>query len=334
MSGGDEGTLASIVSLELGKPTPRHLRMFVDRRGFLRLSGLVTIPIAVPLLSSCTRKPKTAATVATGSTSASELPRSMSAIVNANTGKLDVNDAQGETLVNSRRVAFGLVKDNAPITDAIVTVYIGRQADQPPVASARAAWVQGEMAPRALYVADLSFPQPGAWLIGVTARIKDGTVLGGGASMTVLDKSPSPNAGQPAISVATPTVATPLGADPLCSAVPPCPMHAISLDAALTSGKPTVLTIAAPAYCQSETCGPVVRLVTAALPPYTDRFNFIHVEAYDKDTVGTLQPAAAAWKLTSEPWTFFIGTDGIVKDRLPGAFGADELAARLKALEA
>ena len=307
----------------------------MDRRDFLRLSGLVTLPVAVPLLSACTSKsePKSAAaSKASGSAAASYPPGSLQALVNANTGSVDVIDAQVETLVNSGRVAFGLVKDNAPVTDAVVTVYVGKRADAPPTATGPASWIQGEMAARALYVAALSLPAAGDWLLGVSARTKDGKVYGGGTPITVLAKSASPVPGEPAISVATPTVATPLGADPLCSDVPPCPMHAISLDAALKNGKPTVLTIAAPAYCQTETCGPVVHVIKAALPTYADRINFIHIEAYDKDAVGTLVPAGQAWKLTSEPFTFFIGSAGIVKDRLPGAFGGDELATRLKAL--
>lgn len=189
------------------------------------------------------------------------------------------------------------------------------------------------MAALGLYVADLSFPSAGEWLVAVIARRKDGTVYGSGLTIDVSDSSPSPIAGQPAISVETPTTAEPGAADPLCSNVPPCPMHEISLDAALTNGKPTVLTIGAPAYCQTETCGPVVRLVAAAMPAYADRYNFVHIEAYDKDDPRTLTPPAAAWKLTSEPFTFFIDKAGVVRDRLPGAFGEVELGNRIAALE-
>lgn len=310
----------------------------MDRRNFLRLSGLVTIPIAVPLLSSCTEKPKKAQPAdptATPSTSATTGSGSLQSLVNANGGRVDVINAQQETLVNGKRAAFGLVKDNKPVTDATVTVYIGQDADLPPVATARGAWVQGEMAPRALYVAEVDFPQAGEWLLGVSARLKDGTVYGGGASITVGTTSPSPLVGQPAISVATPTVGKPLDADPLCSNAPICPMHAISLDQALTNGKPTVLTFSAPAFCKTETCGPVVRLITTASAGYADRYNFIHVEAYDKDKTDVLVPAAGdgGWKLTSEPFTFFIDGNGMVADRLPGAFGEDELATRLMALQ-
>jgi hypothetical protein len=303
----------------------------------------VAVPVAVPLLSSCTRKPKpiagptgsASAGTPTGSASASGAPKALKDIVNANTGRIDVAIAQPETLVNEGRLAIGLVKDNARITDANVMVYIGQDANLPPVASGRASWVQGEVAPLALYVADLSFPSAGEWLVGISARLKDGTVYGGGASLTVAAASTAPVAGQPAPSVVTPTVAAPGVADPLCSDLPTaCPMHEISLDAALKNGKPTVVTIAAPAYCKSETCGPVVHLVTTARTAYADRYNFIHIEAYDKDSVGTLVPAADAWHINSEPYTFFVDAQGIVKDRLAGAFGADELAKRLAALQA
>ncbi|MEO6712454.1 MAG: hypothetical protein ABIM89_03380 [Mycobacteriales bacterium] len=314
----------------------------MNRRDFLRLSGLTTVPIAVPLLASCERKPKpearpTSPTPSTGSLSASEAlaaeTRPLSEVVTAKDGQIQIGNAQAETLVGAGRIAVGLRKDNAAITDSIVTVYVGQDADKPPVASARASWVQGEMAAMGLYVADLSIPSAGEWLVGVTARRKDGTVYGGGVTIDVVATSPSPVAGQPAISVVTPTTADPGGADPLCSNSPPCPMHEISLDAALKNGKPTVLTIAAPAYCATETCGPVVRLVSAAMPAYADRYNFVHIEAYDKDDIRTLVPAAAAWKLTSEPFTFFIDAAGIVRDRLPGAFGEVELGNRIAALE-
>lgn len=319
----------------------------MDRRDFLRLSGLVTIPIAVPLLSSCSsdsKAPRSKATgPATGSTSAtsaasssavssSGAPGSLQSLVNANSGRMDVADAQAETLTKSSRIAFGLLMERKPLTDVMATVYVGKDPDQPPTATARASWIQGEMAPRALYVAEIDFPTAGDWLVGVVARLKDGTVYGGGVNIAVHDTSTSPIAGSKAISVATPTTADLLGADPLCSNVPPCHMHAVSLDAALKNGKPTVLTISAPAYCQTETCGPVVRLIEATVATYAARYNFVHIEAYDKDAVGELRAPAKAWGLQSEPFTFFIRADGIVNDRLPGAFGEDELGARLKAL--
>ena len=40
----------------------------------------------------------------------------------------------------------------------------------------------------------------------------------------------------------------------------------------------------------------------------------------------------AAWKFQIEPWTYFVDAKGIVKSRLPGAFGEAELAEHVAAL--
>lgn len=302
----------------------------MNRRDFLRLSAL-SVPVAVPLLSSCSKKagPPPAATAPPAQSG------SLEQLVTGGDGQLRIGDAQGENLVGSNRVAFGLRTDtNAAVTDADVTVFVGREGEQdrPPIAQAKATWLQGEVAALALYVATVAFPTPGRWLMGVQAKTKDGKTLNGGTALPVIDQSPSPMPGQPAVAVATATTANPLDADPLCSERPVCSMHAISLDDALKNGKPTVVTFAAPAYCQSETCGPVVRLVHAEAKRAAGRANFIHVEAYDKDKVGQLTKPLAAWKFQLEPWTYFIDGKGIVQDRIPGAFGDTELAERVAAL--
>ena len=37
-------------------------------------------------------------------------------------------------------------------------------------------------------------------------------------------------------------------------------------------------------------------------------------------------------KLGTEPWTYFIDSNGVIKDRWVGAFGSDELAREVTAL--
>lgn len=157
----------------------------------------------------------------------------------------------------------------------------------------------------------------------------------GGTTVTVSTESPSPVPGQPAISFATPTVAKPLGADPLCSRRPkPCSMHAISLDAALKNGKPTVVTFSAPSFCQTETCGPVVEIVEREAQAAGGAINFIHVEAYVKPKTPPypLAPAMKAWKFSTEPWTYFIDGKGVVFDRISGGLGPEEVTLRVMAL--
>ncbi len=311
----------------------------MNRREFLRLTGLVTLPVAVPLLSSCTGKK--------GGTSGSPSPTdvqasatfvegSLASLANASPERADLIDAQPETLLGEGRLAFGLRSQNAALVGANLTLYIGQDPDKPPTATTRASWVQGELADKGLYVAEFTFPSAGEWLVGLKAQTKDGRAYGGGARVAVKATSQAPIKGQPAISVPTPTTGNLLGADPLCSNAPVCSMHAISLDAALKNGKPTVLTFSAPAYCATETCGPVVRLVDAEAKKVAGKANFIHVEAYDKDNPSpdAMQPPLVAWHVNqiAEPFTFFIDAKGIVVDRLPGAFGEQELADRVAKL--
>ncbi|HZG96495.1 MAG TPA: hypothetical protein VEZ46_17495 [Mycobacteriales bacterium] len=302
----------------------------MNRRDFLRIGALA--PVAVPLLAGCSGGKDGPAAKSPGATTAAT-GRSLGDLVSGGDGQLQMGDAQGENVVGADRIAFGLrAPDKTAVTDADVTVYAGRDAGQPPLAEAKATWVAGELAPMALYVAKLPFATPGEWLVGVRAKTKDGKTYNGGLRLEVAGTSPSPMPGDRAISTPTPTTARPMGADPLCSDAPVCSMHGVSLDKALTNGKPTVITFAAPAYCQSETCGPVVALVEEQAARVGGRANFIHVEAYDKDKVGVLAKPLAQWKFVIEPWTYFIDAKGVVKSRLPGAFGAAELAEHVAAL--
>ncbi|MCA1825167.1 MAG: hypothetical protein LC640_13140, partial [Frankia sp.] len=163
------------------------------------------------------------------------------------------------------------------------------------------------------------------------ATTKDGARLRGGTSLTVAAKSKSPVRGERAVSVVTPTTARPDGADPLCSRKPVCSGHAVSLDAALRNGKPTVVTFAAPAFCVSELCGPVVDIVDRIARPQQRALNYVHVEAY-RDHGKNNAPPLDAWHFSSEPWTYFIGRDGVVTDRLAGALGDTEVKTRLARL--
>ncbi len=38
-----------------------------------------------------------------------------------------------------------------------------------------------------------------------------------------------------------------------------------------------------------------------------------------------MRPQLKAFGLPTEPWTYLIGKEGVIKDRLPGAYGVAEL---------
>jgi hypothetical protein len=102
----------------------------------------------------------------------------------------------------------------------------------------------------------------------------------------------------------------------------------------LAAHEPFVVTFATPRFCTSRTCGPVVDVVD-----YVRRnsagsgVRFIHVEVFTKN-----RPALGynrwmrQWGLQSEPWTFLVGRDGLVKAKFEGSVSAAELEAAIRRL--
>jgi hypothetical protein len=155
------------------------------------------------------------------------------------------------------------------------------------------------------------------------------------AAINVNDTTvPIPIVGKPLISVPTPTVADPRGVDPICTKAPTCPLHDMSLDAALAAKRPVALLFSTPARCKSRLCGPVLENLLVHHEQFRDRVQFIHVEIYQETTSEKLAPAVEAYKLPGEPFLFLAGADGIVRDRLDNAFDRVEARAALERLVA
>jgi len=141
-----------------------------------------------------------------------------------------------------------------------------------------------------------------------------------------------PNPGDPLPSIPTPTVNDALGIEPLCTATPPCPLHEVSLDQALTSGLPTVLLVSTPAFCQTAICGPVLDLLVERQMRVGDRATLIHAEVYTDESLEETTPTVNALGLRYEPSLFLADADGTVRARLDYTFDATELDESLDAL--
>ncbi len=246
---------------------------------------------------------------------------------------LDIADAESELVQGTSRYAFGLIGEDGPISGAKATVYFGADPERPPEGTVPATeLVEQGINGRGLYVTSIPFPNAGQYYVAVVADTAQGA-LKGGTIVEVAASSKSPAPGKKVPSVATPTTKDPRGADPLCSRRPkPCTMHAISLDDALRNGKPTVIVFAAPAFCQTEMCGPGVEITQGAATKFAGKANFIHVEAFrgaTKPGTGTFASALAAFKFDTEPWLYVVDAKGVVSDRISGAFAAGELTDRL-----
>ncbi|NIP26954.1 MAG: thioredoxin family protein, partial [Phycisphaerae bacterium] len=77
------------------------------------------------------------------------------------------------------------------------------------------------------------------------------------------------------------TLATEPDITSLTSGSDPVPgLYQMTVAEALASGRPTVVTLATPAFCQTDICAPVVDSVEAVYEDYKDQANFLHLEIY------------------------------------------------------
>ncbi|MDX6627030.1 MAG: hypothetical protein QOE56_2019 [Solirubrobacterales bacterium] len=180
-------------------------------------------------------------------------------------------------------------------------------------------------------VPKVDFDRPGPWL---------GIAMLKGPKGLEASRVPSPDVGRfpkiPTVGDQAPKVHTPTAADvggdlaKIDTRVPPDQMHAVDF-ADVVGRKPVVLVFATPALCQSRVCGPVVDVVQQVADQYKDQAAFIHTEVYnDNDPSKGIRPQLRAFGLETEPWTFLIDRNGVVRDRIEGAYGVSELEQAMK----
>jgi hypothetical protein len=114
--------------------------------------------------------------------------------------------------------------------------------------------------------------------------------------------------------------------------VPPDQMHKVDF-AEVLGKKPIVLVFATPALCQSRVCGPVVDVAQQVADKFEPEVDFIHQEVYVENEINKgLRPQLKAFHLPTEPWTYLIDSEGVIKDRLSGAYGVDELEEAMRSI--
>ena len=232
------------------------------------------------------------------------------------------------------RVALILLQGQDPIpADADVKVLFGQVQGQTvgatigPFTPERHA----DGLPRPYHLVRASFPAPGNYAIQATINGKQAL-----AALEAVDPAAGgpPKTGEPMISTPTPTPGDKRGVDPICTATPQCPLHDVSLDAALAEKKPVAVLFVTPAFCETNTCGPVLQIMLDEMKAYEDRVRFVHVEIYTDRTAKTTAPGVGAYKLPSEPFLFLAGADGLVRERVGGPFDRAEFRSAMEKLVA
>ena len=198
-----------------------------------------------------------------------------------------------------------------------------------------------------VYAARVALDAPGYWGVLVEADLADGRAATGRAILPVLPAPEVLDVGDP-----VPDVANLVTADVAAGTAPASALdsrlrsadepdraavlHATRIPDAVAAGRPLVVAIATPVYCQSLVCGPLTEHLVALADRYGDRAAFVHVEVWDDFEAQRLSPAASAWIRTetggNEPWVFLVDADGRVAARWDNVLDTAELEALLSAL--
>ena len=110
------------------------------------------------------------------------------------------------------------------------------------------------------------------------------------------------------------------------------PYYEMTVAEAVEAG-PSVLIFATPAWCTSQSCGPMLDQVQEIDADYPD-LNFVHVEVYENIQVTrfedlVLVAAVEEWGLPTEPWLYVTDASGTVTAAFEGAVSDTELRAAL-----
>ena len=191
-------------------------------------------------------------------------------------------------------------------------------------------------AAKSVYVADTPFTRSGRVAVAALVRLDGRLMKTAPETLTVGAKGATPpGVGDRAIPIDTETVAS-VGGDVsrIDTRVPPAPeLHEENLRDVL-GRRPAVLVFATPQLCQSRVCGPVVDVALQVKAAVGDDVAFVHQEVYKDNVVEKgVRPELGAWGLATEPWTFVIDREGIVRERFEGALSADELRRAVAAVE-
>lgn len=111
--------------------------------------------------------------------------------------------------------------------------------------------------------------------------------------------------------------------------------YEMTVGEAVESG-PSVIVFATPAWCTSQSCGPMLDQVQKVTSDYPD-LNFVHVEIYENIHVTdqrdlVVVPAVEEWNLPTEPWLYVTDSSGIVTAAFEGAISDEELRAALESV--
>ncbi len=241
--------------------------------------------------------------------------------------------------MGDQRFPVGILDHNTPVNDATVhvraflvignnTAQVKGESDAP----FRGAQLEG----KGLYVAHLTFDHVGQWGAEITVQRPDGQHAVIRLPFTVVANAIVPAPGQAAPTSHNPTAKDVSDISTIDSGQPPDDMHQLSVAEAIAQHRPTLVAFATPAFCTSQTCGPLIHALQSLEPAYRSRLTFIHIEIWrdfkPDPSKRQLRPEILEWRLQTDPWVFLIDSKGLIRTRFEGVPDAEELRAAIDQL--
>jgi len=182
----------------------------------------------------------------------------------------------------------------------------------------------GDFDAPAVYVAHLDLPSPGRYTMLVEP---EGADIQGFGQLDVAAESAVPAVGEAAVPSDNPTVEDGFPADITTATPPDVELLQHSVKESIEDGVPFVVTFATPKFCASRVCGPVVDVVDAVRRTFEGGgIRFIHVEIFEgNDPSRGFNRWVEEWSLPTEPWTFVVDGEGIIRARFEGLVTVQEL---------
>lgn len=256
----------------------------------------------------------------------------------AKPSRLVIAPAAQSFVVGENRYPFGVfTRGREQVGDADVALYFARSERAPVTgplpaqvssletkAAYRAAGEDPDQAKNVYVVPKVEFDRKGPW-VAIAMINGSGGLEASRIPTPVVGEGSVPQVGQKAPLIHTPTAAD-VGGDlsQIDTRDPHDQMHQVDF-ADVVGKEPIVLVFATPALCQSRVCGPVVDVAQQVADQYRGKAAFIHMEIWQDNKIGTPRPQVQAYRLETEPWTFLIDRNGVIRDRIEGAVGVSEL---------
>ncbi len=189
------------------------------------------------------------------------------------------------------------------------------------------------------YLADVDFDSPGDWGVEATGTLDGEPLETTATAFIVLEESPTVTVGQPAPPSVQTIVSDVEDIAEIDTSNPRNPgMHDMTIADAVTSGTPTVIVMATPAFCVRRIGGPTKEAVDELYPEYKEQANFIHVEPYDLeiarrgDGLVVVPFLEEEWGLQTEPWVFLVDETGIIVAKFEALVTREEIEEVLQTL--